>query len=62
METGVIHKVNITAEAKLDVLYDLNLKGFDWHILKAELEEYITNQSEAGRIPWWGYFRVKYLD
>jgi hypothetical protein len=62
METGVIHKVNITAEAKLDVLYDLNLQGFDWRMLKAEIEEYIKNQSEAGRIPWWGYFRVNYLD
>ena len=62
METGVIHKVNITAEAKLDVLYDLNLQGFDWRMLKAEIEEYIKNQSEASRIPWWGYFRVKFLD
>lgn len=60
--TEVIHKVNISAEAKLDVADSLNLQGFDWRTLKAEVEEYITHQSKASRIPWWGYFRTDYVD
>ena len=58
----VIHKVNITAEAKFDVLEELNLEGFNWKTLKDETEQYIKHQSIANRIPWWGYFRADYED
>lgn len=58
----IIHKVNITEEAKFDVRDCLGLNAFNWRSMKAEVEEYITHQSNAGRIPWWGYFRCKYFD
>lgn len=63
MKTGVIiHKVNVTDEAKFDVRDCLDIKSFDWKNMKVEVEEYITHQSSDGRIPWWGYFRCKYYD
>ena len=58
----VIHKVNITTEAKFDVSEDIGLTAFDWRTLKNESEDYIKYQDDARRIPWWGYFRADYLD
>lgn len=57
----VVHKINITDEARLDVV-QIGLEAFDWRSFKSETEEYITNQAKAGRIPWWGYFRADYID
>ena len=59
---GVVHKINITDEAKVDILECVGLEAFDLRMLKSETEEYITHLSRARRIPWWGYFRVDYMD
>jgi len=58
----VVQKTNITDEAKCDVCECVGLEAFDWRTLKSETEEYITHQTRAGRIPWWGYFRADYID
>jgi len=58
----VVHKINITDEAKFDVLECVGLEAFDWRTFKSETEEYLTHQAKAGRIPWWGYFRADYID
>lgn len=60
MTTEVIHKLNITAEASLDIKECLGEVVFDKRKLKAEVEEYIQNMSS--RLPWWGYFRADYED
>lgn len=61
-EEILIHKINITDEAKFDIKECLEIQGFNWRELKAEVEEYITHQTRENRIPWWGYFRCKYYD
>ena len=58
MTTEVIHKLNITAEASLDIKECLGEVVFDKRKLKAEVEEYIQNMSSS--LPWWGYFRADY--
>lgn len=58
----VIHKINITKEARCDVKDALGIKEFNWRSAKSEIEEYITYQDKANCIPWWGYFRCKYYD
>lgn len=58
----LIHKINITDEAKYDVRECLDIQNFNWSELKTEVEEYITHQTKENRIPWWGYFRCKYYD
>ena len=58
----VVHKINITVEAKFDIAERVGLETFDWRSFKSETEKYITYQAEAGRIPWWGYFRADYID
>ena len=58
----LIHKINITDEAKCDVGESLDIQGFDWSEMKTEVEEYITHQTKENRTPWWGYFRCKYYD
>jgi len=60
--TEVIHKLNITPEAAFDISDCLGLEQFDKRTLKNEVGEYITRQSRAGCIPWWGYFRADYID
>ena len=60
MTTEVIHKLNITAEASLDIKECLGEVVFDKRKLKAEVEEYIQNMSSS--LPWWGYFRADYED
>lgn len=60
MTTEVIHKLNITAEASLDIKDCLGGIVFDKRKFKAEVEEYIQNMSK--RLPWWGYFRADYED
>jgi len=62
MTEVIIHKLNITAEAKFDIREVIGLERFDMRTLKSECEEYITRMTEAGRIPWWGYFRSDYID
>jgi len=58
----IIHKLNITEEARFDIRECLEIKQFDWQKMKGEVEEYITYQAKENRIPWWGYFRCKYYD
>ena len=58
----VIHKLNITPEARVDVFESLNFDAFDWRTLKKETEEYIRHMTASGRLPWWGYFRCDYKD
>jgi len=58
----VIHKINITTEAKFDFVDCLGLRDFDGRAFKRETEEYINHQAKAGRIPWYGYFRADYID
>ena len=58
MTTEVIHKLNITAEASLDIKECLGDIVFDKRRFKADVEEYIQNMSR--RLPWWGYFRADY--
>ena len=60
MTTEVIHKLNITAEASLDIKECLGDIVFDKRRFKADVEEYIQNMSR--RLPWWGYFRADYED
>lgn len=60
MTTEVIHKLNITAEATLDIKESLGDAVFDKRKFKADVEEYIQNMSK--RLPWWGYFRADYED
>lgn len=62
MAMEVIHKLNITDESRFDIKECLNIKGFNWQKMKCEVEEYMTHQARANRIPWWGYFRCKYYD
>jgi len=57
----VIHKLNITAEAALDINEGVGLPELDRRKLKAEVEEYIFRMSASGRLPWWGYFRCDYI-
>ena len=57
-----IHKVNITAEAIFDARESLEIPEFDFRALRRECEEYITRMIELGRIPWWGYFHIEWLD
>ena len=56
-----IHKLNITAGATFDINEVLGLI-LDRRDIRAQVEEYITHQEAAGRLPWWGYFRCNYLD
>ena len=60
MTAEVIHKLNITAEASLDIKECLGDIVFDKRRFKADVEEYIQNMSK--RLPWWGYFRADYED
>ena len=60
MTTEVIHKLNITAEASLDIKECLGDIVFDKRRFKADVEEYIQNMSSI--LPWWGYFRADYED
>jgi len=60
--TNLIHKLHITAEAVFDIKESLNLPLLDRRELKTQVEEYITRQEAARRLPWWGYFRCDYLD
>ena len=60
MTAEVIHKLNITAEASLDIKECLGEAVFDKRKIKAEVEEYIQNMSR--RLPWWDYFRADYED
>jgi hypothetical protein len=58
----VIHKLNISAEAVFDISDILGIREFDMRTLKSEVEEYIIRQAKVGCLPWWGYFRVDYID
>lgn len=53
----VIHKINITAEAKFDIVEILGLQEFDWQTFKKTTEKHI-----ADCIPWLDYFRADYID
>ena len=57
----IIHKLNITAEAKFDLL-DMGFHNLNQRTLKAEIEFYLTSQDSSGRLPLWEYFRFDYED
>jgi hypothetical protein len=58
----VIHKLNITPEARFDVFEGIGFDAFDFRTLKKETEEDIRHITVSGRPPWRGYFRCDYID
>lgn len=60
--TKVIHKLNMTPEAVFDIFDCLDLKRFNKRTLKTEVEYYLWLMSVAGKLPWYGYFHLNYID
>lgn len=57
----VIHKLNIMPEAAFDLAY-LSLAELNKRLLKAEVEEYISQIADSGKLSSAHYFRCDYLD
>ena len=58
----IIHKINITVEARFDLDEILGYGKFDWQRFKKEIEEHIARLAKSNRIPWYDFFRTDYIE